>query len=228
MDNSSIKMLEIAARGFDDLLERITFVGGAITSLYIDDVASITVRPTDDVDCVIEIISKTEYYELENTIRKLGMSNSIEPGDPICRWIYENVKIDIMPIDPEILGFSNRWYKEGIKHSIKRALPSGIEISIFSLHHFIASKIEAHKSRGDTDLRFSNDLEDIIIVMDGLKDLSIFYNSPEDVKTYFKEEFFLLQKNQYYIESFQAFLGTGPTSTARTARIIDFLKDFTT
>lgn len=227
MRRSSTEMLEIVAKGLDDLLDRVTFVGGTTTFFYIDDRAAPRVRPTDDVDCVIDIVTRKDYYEFEKEIREHGFRNSMEPGDPICRWVYEGVKIDIMPIDPDILGFSNKWYKDGIDNSEKKTLPSGKEISVFTLPHFVATKIEAHKSRGDADLRFSTDLEDIITVMDGRSELSILHDSPENVKSYLKAEFSSLLKNEQFDESVQAFIGTGPTSTARAIRIIDFLKEFT-
>lgn len=219
-------MIEITAQGLKNLVDSVTFVGGATAFFYIDDTASPRIRPTTDVDCVIEIVSRTEYYNFEEQIRAYGFTNSIGPGEPICRWKYENVTVDIMPTDEEILGFSNKWYIEGIHNSEKRKLPSGIEISIFSLPYFIAAKIEAHKSRGDTDIRFSTDLEDILSVLDGQKDPYKLLDAPIKVKEYLVEEFKALLENHQFIESIQGFINQGPTNLERTKRIIEFLKDF--
>ena len=35
-----------------------------------------------------------------------------------------------MPDDPGILGFSNRWYKDGIKQSIKYKIDDALNINI--------------------------------------------------------------------------------------------------
>ncbi len=107
--NPSIDMIEVVAGGLKELLDEVVFVGGATASLYIEDPAAIRVRPTDDVDCIIEIVNRKEYYKLESQIRELGFSHAIGEGNPICRWKFEGVTVDIMPIDPAILGFSNIW-----------------------------------------------------------------------------------------------------------------------
>jgi len=70
-----------------------------------------------------------------------------------------------MPIDENILGFSNRWYKAAIENSIKIPLPSGQIIRVISPDYFIATKFEAFAGRGNGDY-FSHDLEDIVFVME--------------------------------------------------------------
>jgi hypothetical protein len=44
-------------------------------------------RPTDDVDCVVEVTSQREYYQLSATLRELGLSEDSSPGAPLCRWL---------------------------------------------------------------------------------------------------------------------------------------------
>jgi hypothetical protein len=75
-----------------------------------------------------------------------------------------------MPTDPHIIGFSNSWYDEGFKNRIKTKLPSTKDIYIFPLEFFIASKFEALNERGGSDWRFAHDLEDILLVLDGIKE----------------------------------------------------------
>ena len=108
-------MVEIVASGLKDLLPEMVFVGGATVTLYLSEEntkSESSVRPTDDVDCVIEVASRTEYTKLEKKIRSLGFKHSMEQGAPLCRWVYSGITVDIMPTDPKILGFSNKWYKE--------------------------------------------------------------------------------------------------------------------
>lgn len=54
---TAIHMLDIVAKGLGQLLDRIVFVGGATMALYVDDPASSDPRPTEDVDCVVEMTS---------------------------------------------------------------------------------------------------------------------------------------------------------------------------
>ena len=51
---SNISMLHTVAQGLNYLLPQVVFVGGSVTELYATDSAATEVRPTDDVDCVIE------------------------------------------------------------------------------------------------------------------------------------------------------------------------------
>jgi predicted nucleotidyltransferase len=171
----NIHMVEIVASGLKGLLSEMVFVGGATASLYLPDPETKTessVRPTDDVDCVVEVASRAEYSRLERRLRNLGFKNSTEQGTSICRWLYSGVNVDIIPTDPRILGFSNRWYKEGIANAIPFKLSSGLDIRIFSVAYFLASKIEAFNARGKNDFHGSRDFEDIITVLDGREGIS--------------------------------------------------------
>jgi hypothetical protein len=107
---SNVAMIEVVAKGLGPLKERAVFVGGATVSLYLDDKASTSVRPTDDVDCVIEITSRQSYSDLQAALEKSGFKHSKDEKAPICRMDFAGLKVDIMPSDPRILGFSNIWY----------------------------------------------------------------------------------------------------------------------
>lgn len=65
-------MVEIVAQGLDHLLKDIVFIGGTAMSFYVDDPASASPRPTEDVDCLVEISSFRDYYQLERQLRTLG------------------------------------------------------------------------------------------------------------------------------------------------------------
>ena len=96
--------IELVARGFGELLDRMTFVGGATTALYIDDPGAPDVRPTQDVDCAVQVASYAEFAKLEVELRTLGFLH--HPGGPICRWLWRDTVVDVMPTDEAILGFA--------------------------------------------------------------------------------------------------------------------------
>jgi hypothetical protein len=123
--NQQIYMLERVATVLASVPQTVVFTGGATISLYLDDVSAPDIRPTDDVDCVVEITSRSEYYRLSELLRSLGLEESTDPGAPLCRWQYEDITVDVMPCDSSVLGFSNRWYTPGIANSISYPLPSG-------------------------------------------------------------------------------------------------------
>ncbi|NKJ03041.1 hypothetical protein [Novosphingobium sp. SG707] len=76
-----------------------------------------------------------------------------------------------MPDDPNILGLSNRGYKEGISTAIKYAVPSGRVLKHLTSPLFLATKLEAYSGRGQNAPLGSHDLEDIITVVDGRAEL---------------------------------------------------------
>jgi hypothetical protein len=129
-------MLTTVAEGLADLLPDMVFVGGAVVELYIpDDIEIAEVRQTEDVDCVAEITGRNDFTELEERLRKLGFQHE---KNIICRWIYKDVIVDVMPTDEKILGFSNRWYREGITHAISYHLSDTTVINILPVTWFIA------------------------------------------------------------------------------------------
>ncbi len=90
----NIEMIKAVAEKLVPLIEKVAFLGGATTGLLITDPAAAEIRPTLDVDIIVEIISRTEYYKLEDTLRSLGFKQSMKKEDPICRWLTGNIKLD--------------------------------------------------------------------------------------------------------------------------------------
>jgi hypothetical protein len=81
--------------------------------------------------------------------------------------VSSGVLFDLMPTDPAILGFSNRWYPEAVKTATHVQLSDRILIRVISAPAFVATKLEAFVSRGGSDILSSHDLEDILNVIDG-------------------------------------------------------------
>ncbi len=94
------------------------YIGGAVAELYADNPAASDIRITLDVDCVIELRSKMEHAKLEDRLREQGFANDTSKGAPVCIWIFNEIKVDVMPADSKVLGFTNKWYEEGIEHKI--------------------------------------------------------------------------------------------------------------
>ena len=163
----NIRMLIHVARHLGDLREKVVFLGGCATGLLITDPAIPEVRITNDVDVIVEITSRMEYYRLEEELRKKGFLEDMNDNAPVCRWLIDEFKVDVMPTQEDILGFSNRWYHSAIKNAIKIELEKGLMIRLVTAPYFLATKIEAFRGRGGGDYLASHDLEDIIIVLDG-------------------------------------------------------------
>ena len=68
-----------------------------------------------------------------------------------------------MPVDPQILGFSNVWYPGAIRNRWHADIGAGEQIPVVDAPHFVATKLEAFLARGDGDY-YHHDLEDVIAV----------------------------------------------------------------
>lgn len=165
MNQENRDRLFVVARGLGALADRVVFLGGATVDFYATDPGASDVRPTLDVDCIIEIASIREMALLEHDLQMLGFAHDCSEGAPLCRWIFRDIKVDVMPTDPAILGFSNPWYAEGIRHRIPVSLGEASHCHILELPYFIATKLSALENRGLADLRTSKDLEDIVYLI---------------------------------------------------------------
>lgn len=120
-----------------------------------------------------------------------------------------------MPSDSEVLGFSNKWYREGIENKINKQLPDGTEIYVFPPIFYVAAKFEAHKGRGSDDLRQSHDFEDIIYLLDNCPELmEEIANAKDNIKSYLKEEFQKLLLNDNLTEGIECALPYGADSNS--------------
>jgi hypothetical protein len=210
MPSLNILMLQTVANGLGALKHEMVFVGGAVAELYADNPAASEIRPTIDVDCVIEIGSRLQFAQMEENLRARGFKNDSSEGAPICRWIYKDIKVDVMPTDSSVLGFSNRWYEAGIEIKISKTLPDGTEVFVFPPEYYLAAKFEAHNARGGNDLRQSHDFEDIIYILDNCSDiLNAIRDSNPNVKMYLKNECQKLLENPNITEGIETALPYG-------------------
>ena len=108
--SSNLKMLEFAVGKLGALCDEFIFLGGCTTALFITDPGVPDVRATDDVDCIVDVLTLGQYYQIEDALRKMGFCKSLN-DDVICRWRYDDLILDVMPTKEDILGFSNQWYK---------------------------------------------------------------------------------------------------------------------
>ena len=122
---TNIERLQEVAEGLDELNEKVVYVGGSVSQLYVNDEAAEEARPTMDVDCVVELYSHQEYEEFNELLRKKKFEEDREKGAPICRWLYKGEMVDVMPTDEKFLGFTNKWYQPGIQRKVDYTLPNG-------------------------------------------------------------------------------------------------------
>jgi predicted nucleotidyltransferase len=154
-----------------ELRERLVFVGGCTTALFItDEITLEDVRATDDVDLIVDLVGFAEWAKLREQLRQKGFAESQDDA-VICGMRLGDLKVDFMPDDADILGFSNRWYAKGIETAVTFALTDELNIRRLTPELFVATKLEAYLGRGQGDLLMSRDLEDILLIIDGRKEI---------------------------------------------------------
>ena len=86
------------------------FVGGAVVPLLVDQPDLTEFRPTKDVDLVTQVVTLAEFYAFEEKLRRAGFRHDHSDGAPLCRWVVDECRVDIMPVDSSYLGMNSRWF----------------------------------------------------------------------------------------------------------------------
>ncbi len=220
--NPNLAQLLAAAAKLEPLLEQIVFVG-CITGLLITDPAAAPVRPTLDVDAIIEIASYSEFSAFGNRLRDPGFDNSHAENAPICRWTSGDLLLDLMPTDPSILGFTNRWYTPAFDHA-KKLKTGKHEIRVITAPYFLATKVEAFHGRGNNDFS-SHDLEDVVTVIDGRPELADeVHLSPTDLQKYLSSEFQSLLSTRDFLDALPGHLLFDMASQQRAGLVLRRMK----
>lgn len=221
---SNLAMLELVARKLGALNDEVVYLGGCSTALFINDPLSLDVRPTLDVDCIIDVISLGEYYKFGKKLSKAGFKQSIE-DEVICRWRYDDIILDVMPTDNKILGFGNHWYKEALECSITHQITDDLVIKSITAPYFLATKIEAFRTRGNNDLLGSHDFEDIITIIAGR--VEIFNEialTNEKLRIHLKGFFEEMLKNNQFELILPGHVNDGPMTIQRVQVVMSRIK----
>ncbi len=223
--NVNLDVIYKVAVGLGDLNDKTAFVGGAVVGLYANDSAADEVRETYDIDISLEIISPARLEELRQILKAKGFKQSAD-DKIMCRFRYEDIKVDVMSTNEIGWAPGNRWFACGFK-LLEKIIIKNKTINILPLSYFLASKFDAFHERGAKDPRTSKDFEDIIYILDNRTDIAdIIINSPDDVKPYLKEELKQIISNIVLQEAILGNLNI-ETQTERFERIMNNLKKIT-
>lgn len=168
------------------LNEQVVYVGGAVVSLYIDDLSADDVRPTKDLNLTMEIASLSELEALREELVTRGFRQTADDS-VVCRFRYEDVLVDVMATQAIGWAPGNRWFALGFDRAFSYAL-EGLTIRLLPLPYFLATKFDAFFDRGIQDLYASHDFEDIVYLFNHVSDIAEqVLNSEETVMNYLKE-----------------------------------------
>jgi predicted nucleotidyltransferase len=222
----NIQMITTVARRLGNLREKVVFVGGCATGLFITDPAMPEVRMTKDVDVIIDITTRMEYLKLEADLRNKGFRNDISEDAPLCRWLVNGIKVDVMPTQEDILGFSNHWYLPAIENANYVQLEKELTIKLVTPPYFLATKIEAFKGRGKGDYMASHDMEDIITVLDGRREIvDEIKSSSDELKTFLSRTFRIFLTDENFLDAIPGQLLPDHANQARLPRLLNVLEE---
>ncbi len=213
-------MVRNVATRLGDLVENVVFLGGAATTLLITDSAANDVRPTMDVDIIVEVTTTAEYYRLAEQLRERGFREDTSEDAPLCRWLIGRMIVDIMPTDEASLGFANRWYRAAYDQAMTMEI-DGLLIRVVTGPYFLVTKLDAFHGRGNGDFLASHDMEDIIALIDGRSELvDEIAQGPEDLRIHLTETFRELLKNEQFLEALPGHLA-GDTASQQRLSILE-------
>jgi predicted nucleotidyltransferase len=219
-------ILSRVARALGDLRESLVFVGGCSTGVLVTTIRAQTIRPTDDVDMVVQATTAHEYHVVEALLSERGFAHDMSADAPICRWHYEGIAVDLMPSEKSVLGFANRWYPLAISSAQWVMLEDDLAIRLIAAPVFIATKFEAFHDRGKSDFLMSHDLEDIITVIDGRVSLiEEVKQAPDDLREALALNFRKLLAEDDFLDALSGHLPGDVASQARLTGLIKKLRD---
>lgn len=187
MSNKS-KVIHVA-RKLGPLRDKLIFVGGCAIEFLFDPDYPLPPRPTYDVDTIVEVCGRVAFSDIEEQLRGLGFKQNLNE-EVICRWNIDGICVDVMPTDPKILGFSNRWYQEAATNAEKHQLEPSLDIWILKGPYLLATKLEAFEARGNNDFFSSHDLEDVLTLLDARGGLiNEIRSSSSELQAYIRDQF---------------------------------------
>jgi len=194
--------MRLVARELDSVGLSFAFLGGCAVWLLVDRPDLTDFRPTEDVDVIIEVVTLGELYKLEEQLRAAGFRHDTAEDAPICRWIVRGCRVDIMPIDSRELGMNSQWFREALECAQLVTLEGRLQAKVVTPPLFLATKLTAFQDRGHSDLYGSHDVEDIVTIVDGCKNIvKEVANSASDVRKFIADGISALMQHPDFNEA---------------------------
>jgi predicted nucleotidyltransferase len=225
MPKSNIELLKEVATRLGPLRKEVVFVGGCATALLVTDAAGAEVRSTLDVDVIAELASYADYAAFSERLRSLGFHEDTRKGAPLCRWLFDDLILDVMPVEERIFGFTNRWYRGAMESANTIELEPGLQIRLVNAAYFVATKLEAFKGRGRGDYASSHDLEDLLTVVDGRPEIVAEIAAAEEIRSYIAQEFRELLEVPQFVDALRGYLLPDAASQARLPILTGRIKE---
>jgi len=134
------------------------------------------------------------------------------------------MKLDVMPAEEKVLGFSNSWYALALRTAVRMTLPAGPAIRLIAPVCFLATKLEAFEDRGRRDYLESHDFEDVLSVVDGRREIvAEFARAEPAARRHVAAVFRRLLADQGFLNALPGIVVDGSPAT-RVALVIERLR----
>lgn len=195
------------------------FLGGSVLSLLVTDPVADTIRVTKDVDVMMNIRTRNEYHEADRILEKLGFKHDTREDAPICRWICDDMTIDVLPIRSDVLGWNSKWFEEALAEATT-VVCEDRQIRVISAPYFVALKLEAFEERGKGDFFTSTDFEDVICLFNGRETIVDEIGHCDKLKEGLAEKFAKYLANHDLEDAVEGFVQTENNPEARKDAIM--------
>jgi len=201
----------------------VVFVGGATVASYITDPALLAPRVTLDVDVVVDAANRRQFYGIEARLR--GAGHLPDPDGPIGRWRIDGVPVDLTPAAGEVLGFTNRWYRLLVDTAVLREIAPALQVRMATPAMFLAAKLEAHRDRGAGDPLMSQDLTDVVSLVNGRASLPAeVRDMPPEARAFIRSSIHALLADPGFAFVIHAHLPPDDASQGRAASVLERLR----
>ena len=188
---SPLDNIEVVAAALESIRTRFVFAGAGILPLLIEPQFVPDLRPTQDVDAVVQVLHFGEWMRLRTALLASGFRERavVAQSRQILFWLGD-LQVDFIPPRLREFGTANRWLDLGFELAEESRLPSGRVIERIPASAFLAAKVAAFLSRGRRDVFRSDDLDDIAALLIGRPALAgeISFAHPE-IRAYVREHF---------------------------------------
>lgn len=158
---------------------------------------------------------------MQASLRQLNFREDTEEGAPLCRWVIDGIKVDVMPTSEHILGFANRWYLSAMEAAVSYRLNDDVTIRLATAPYFVATKLEAFASRGREDYQLSHDIEDVVAVVDGRPELvDEIAKADTEVRSYLQQRVGELLDTDAFLDALPGHLPGDAASQGRLPEIL--------
>lgn len=220
----SLAAIATVAGALGELASQVVFVGGTVVALYPLE-GGADVRPTIDVDCVVNVATTDEYYAFVAALRTRGFTECTDEGAPICRFVCADIRVDLMPKADTALGPTNKWYRDALREAATHEL-SGSRVLAITPPYFVATKLEAFRSRGNRDYVASPDLEDVLAVLGGLPSLrDEIASAVTEISSALRGELASLMESEAFVDALPGHFEGDAAGQARAHEVTQWLRE---